>query len=76
MIVGLLSEEVVALSNAPAQEWLDPYRSLAAREYRRDVGANVARLAQLGAHALTARPNELDRKVLGHYSLLRAQRRI
>jgi uncharacterized protein (DUF58 family) len=76
MIVGLLSEEVVALSNAPAEDWLDPYRSLAAREYRRDVGANVARLAQLGAFAVTARPAELDRKVLGNYSLLRAQRRI
>jgi uncharacterized protein (DUF58 family) len=75
-IVGLLGEEVVELGAAPAATWLDPYRGLAAREYRRDVDANVARLARLGAHALAARPKELDRRVLGHYALLRAQRRI
>jgi len=51
-------------------------RALAAREYRREVGANVARLGQLGAYALTARARELDSRVLETYSRLRAQRRI
>jgi uncharacterized protein (DUF58 family) len=76
MIVGLLGEEVLALAESRASDWLDPYRALAARDYRRHVEANVARLTQLGAHALVARPSELDRRVLSHYRLLRAQRRI
>ena len=76
LIVGLLSEDVVTLSGQAAESWLDPYRSFAAREYRRGVDQNVARLTRLGAHALVARPVELDRKVFGTYALLRAQRRI
>jgi len=76
LIVGLTSEGVVDLAARPARHWLDPYRSFAAREFRRDVAANVARLARLGAYALAARPHELDRRVLDNYALLRAQRRI
>jgi uncharacterized protein (DUF58 family) len=76
LIVGLLSEDVVTLSDQPGEGWLDPYRSFAAREYRRAVNHNIARLTRLGAHALVARPQELDRKVFATYALLRAQRRI
>lgn len=76
MIVGLVGEEMIALASIRARDWLDPYRSFAAREYHGQINANVSRLAQLGAHAMAARPSELDRKVLDHYRLLRAQRRI
>jgi uncharacterized protein (DUF58 family) len=76
LIVGVVSEEVVSLAERAADDWLDPYRGLAAREYQRHVGANVARLGQLGAYAMTARARELDRKVLETYRRLRAQRRI
>lgn len=76
LVVGILGDDVIELADRPAREWLDPYRSLAAREYEHDVAASVARLTQLGAQALTARPRELDRKVLARYDLLRAQRRI
>jgi uncharacterized protein (DUF58 family) len=76
LIVGLLSGEVVELAERAADDWLDPYRSLAAREYQKHVGANIARLGQLGAYAMTARARELDRKVLDTYRQLRAQRRI
>lgn len=76
LIVGLMSEDVVALSDLEAKDWLDPYRSLAGREYRRQIERSVARLAQLGAEAVTARPAELDRRVLAQYGLLRRQRRI
>jgi uncharacterized protein (DUF58 family) len=76
LVVGIMGKDVVDLAEESATGWLDPYRSLAARDYRRNVAASVARLAQLGAHALTARPGELDRKVLARYQLLRAQRRI
>jgi uncharacterized protein (DUF58 family) len=76
LVVGLVSEDVIELANLEAKTWLDPYRSLAGREYRRHVKASIARLAQLGAQALAARPRELDRRVLGQYDLLRRQRRV
>jgi uncharacterized protein (DUF58 family) len=76
LIAGIVSDEVFELAERAADDWLDPYRSLAAREYHRQVGANVARLGQLGAYALTARARELDAKVLDTYGRLRAQRRI
>jgi hypothetical protein len=76
MIVGVSSEDVIELAGRAADDWLDPYRSLAAREYQKHVAANIARLGQLGAYAMTARARELDRKVLDTYRRLRAQRRI
>ena len=76
LVVGLLGEEAGALAEREAADWLDPYRALAARDYGRHLRANVARLTQLGAHALVARPREADARVLEHYRTLRAQRRI
>lgn len=76
MMVGLLGGEITSLGGAAARNWLDPYRGLAARSYERQVNANAARLTELGALALTARPEELDAKVLGQYRRLRTQHRI
>jgi len=76
MMIGLLGAEVATLADGEARDWLDPYRSLAARGYARQVRANIARLGALGALAMTARAEELDRKVLGTYRLLRAQHRV
>jgi len=76
LMIGLLGAEVAALADGEAHDWLDPYRGLAARAYARQVRANIARLGALGALAMTARPEELDRKVLGQYRLLRAQHRV
>ena len=76
MMIGLLGGEVWSLLEGEAAERLDPYRSLAARAYVRQVRGNIARLGPLGALAMTARPEELDRKVLTQYGLLRAQHRI
>jgi uncharacterized protein (DUF58 family) len=76
LMIGLLGAEVSSLADAEAREWVDPYRGLAARAYARQVRANIARLGELGALAMTARPEELDRKVLGQYRLLRAQHRV
>jgi uncharacterized protein (DUF58 family) len=76
LVVGLLSEEVIELAARRAREWLDPYRAFAARDYRRGIGANVARLGRLGAYAMTARPSELDAKVLDTYRQLRGRHRI
>ncbi len=76
IVAGVMGGEVVALGNAPAVAALDPYRSLAAVEYQRDVAANLARLRRLGAAALVARPDDLVAQVLRHYRLLRQQRRV
>lgn len=76
MMVGLLGGEIAELATAKARDWLGPYRGLAARSYERQVKANVARLGALGALALVARPDELDRKVLEHYRRLRLQHRV
>ncbi len=76
MIVGLVGSEIAALADVEARDWLDPYRALAAFGSRRQLTANVARLTELGALALTARPAELDGIVLERYRQLRATRRI
>lgn len=76
LMVGLLGSEISSLGRSAARSWLDPYRGLAARSYERQVKANAARLAELGALALTARPEELDAKVLRQYRRLRMQHRI
>jgi uncharacterized protein (DUF58 family) len=76
LIVGISSEEIGELARRRARDWLDPYRGLAAREYRSAIAANVDRLGRLGAYALTARPSEAEARVLEVYRLLRAQRRV
>jgi uncharacterized protein (DUF58 family) len=67
---------IAALPSAAAADTLDPYRALAASEYHDTLAANVRALRALGAAALTARPDQLDRAVLGAYQRFRRQRRI
>jgi uncharacterized protein (DUF58 family) len=76
MMVGLVSADASDLALRRASGWLDPYLGIAARDYRRHLDANVARLTGLGAVAMTAHPADLDRKVLGRYRALRSQHRI
>lgn len=76
LIVGPLSDEVAALAERPARDWLHPYQSLAAQSYRQDLESGSAGLAAMGAIALTARPAELETRVLGQYDRLRARHRI
>src|SRR4030095_12254990 len=44
LVVGVVSDDVIELGERAADDWLDPYRAFAAREYQRHVSANVARL--------------------------------
>ena len=67
---------ITALPTAAAADTLDPYRALAATEYHDTLAANVRALRALGAAALTARPDQLDRAVLEAYQRFRRQRRI
>lgn len=76
VIVGIQSDEVAAIADGTASSWFDPYKSLAAREYNMSVDLNVARLRRMGAYAITARPRELDERVISLYEQLRSKRLI
>jgi uncharacterized protein (DUF58 family) len=73
-VAGLSSAAVEAMSQAPATHWLDPYRALAAQEYRIGLERKVRTLNALGAPALVARPEQLERAVFAAYENLRRRR--
>ena len=74
-IAGLSSAAAQTMALAPAQHWLDPYRSLAAQEYCVGLDRKVRALNALGAPALVARPEHLERAVLAAYANFRRRRR-
>ncbi len=74
-VAALSSAEAETLARAPAREWLDPYRVLAAQEYCTGQARKVRALNALGAPALVARPEQLERAVLESYANFRQQRR-
>jgi uncharacterized protein (DUF58 family) len=75
-IAGLASAEVETLSTATPRDWLDPYVSLAAQEYRSRLERNTRALRALGAPALLARPAQLERAVFDAYARFRRERRV
>ena len=76
LIAGLSSPEAEALSHAEAHTWLDPYESLAAQDYCARLERNARALRALGAPALLARPDRLERAVFNAYNDFRRRRRI
>jgi uncharacterized protein (DUF58 family) len=76
LIAGLSSPEAEQLSHAPAHSWLDPYESLAAQEYCMRLERNVRALRALGAPAVLARPDQIERAVFDAYASFRQRRRI
>jgi uncharacterized protein (DUF58 family) len=74
-IAGISSQAAEALMRAPATDWLDPYRSLAAQEYCMSLERKVLALNAMGAPALVARPAQLEHAVLAAYLKFRRQRR-
>jgi len=76
LIAGLASPEAEHLSHAEARSWLDPYESLAAQEYCARLERNVRALRALGAPAVLARPDHLERAVFDAYAEFRQRRRV
>ena len=76
LIAGLSSPQAEALSHAAARGWLDPYESLAAQEYCLRLQRNAAALRALGAPAVLASPDRLERAVFDAYSEFRQRRRV
>ncbi|HEX3397254.1 MAG TPA: DUF58 domain-containing protein [Steroidobacteraceae bacterium] len=74
-VAGLSSAAVESLARAPARQWLDPYRSLAAQEYCIGLERKVRALNALGAPALVARPEQLERAVFAAYASFQRLRR-
>jgi uncharacterized protein (DUF58 family) len=76
LIAGLQSPAVEDLAAATARSWLDPYHGLAAEEYRLRLQRNILALHSLGAPALAAHPDQLEKAVLAAYEGFRARRRV
>jgi uncharacterized protein (DUF58 family) len=74
-VAGLSSAAAEAMSNAPPQNWLDPYRALAAQEYCIGLQRKVRALNAMGAPALAARPEQLEGAVFAAYERFSRQRR-
>jgi uncharacterized protein (DUF58 family) len=74
-VAGLSSAAAESLARAPARQWLDPYRSLAAQEYCVGLERKVRALNALGAPALVARPEQLEHAVFAAYANFQRQRR-
>lgn len=75
-VAGLESARIAALPRAGASEPLGAYRALAAVDYCDALASNVRMLRALGAAALTARPERLDRAVFEAYLEFRRRRRV
>jgi uncharacterized protein (DUF58 family) len=74
-VAGLSSAAAEAMSHAPARQWLDPYRTLAAQEYCIGLERKVRALNALGAPTLVARPEQLEHAVFAAYENFRRRRR-
>jgi uncharacterized protein (DUF58 family) len=74
-VAGLSSAAVESMARAPARQWLDPYRSLAAQEYGIGLERKVRALNALGAPALVAKPEQLEHAVFAAYANFQRQRR-
>jgi uncharacterized protein (DUF58 family) len=74
-IAGLSSAAAESMAQAPAHQWLDPYRSLAAQEYCIGLERKVRALKALGAPALVAKPEQLEHAVFAAYADFRRRRR-
>ncbi len=75
-VAGFESARVEGLARAAVGEPLGAYRALAAVEYQNTLAASVRALRSLGAAALTARPEHLERAVFESYAQFRERRRV
>jgi uncharacterized protein (DUF58 family) len=74
-VAGLSSAAAELMARAPARQWLDPYRALAAQEYCVGLERKVSALNALGAPALVAKPEQLEHAVFAAYANFRRRRR-
>jgi uncharacterized protein (DUF58 family) len=76
IVAGVSAPEIDAMATAEARRWLDPYTSLAAREWQARTRAQLASLRKSGTPVIAARPTELEAAILDYYTKLRRERRV
>jgi uncharacterized protein (DUF58 family) len=74
-VAALSSAEAESMARASANQWLDPYRALAAQEYCVGLERKARALNALGAPALVAKPDRLEHAVFAAYANFRRRRR-
>jgi uncharacterized protein (DUF58 family) len=75
-VVGLGSAALDAFAREPGEDWLDPYRTLAAEEGRVHRRRSLEALAAGGVRAIVTAPAGLERAVFDAYARLRRQRSV
>jgi uncharacterized protein (DUF58 family) len=76
VVAGIHSPQICALAGREAQDWLDPWISLAAQEHEARSQSQRSLLRRLGAPVIAATQEQLEPKVLAEYESLRRSRRI
>ncbi len=76
VIAAVQNTEVAELATRPARNWLDPWVSLAARDYEARADTRRALLRRLGAPVVSAREELLEQAVITQYEVLRRTRRV
>ena len=66
-VAGISSPAAERLGESAGEDWLDPYRSLAAQEYCIGLERKVRSLNAMGAPAVAARPEALEKAVFSAY---------
>jgi uncharacterized protein (DUF58 family) len=74
-VAALSSAAAESLAQAPARQWLDPYRALAAQEYCMGLERKARALNALGAPTVVAKPEQLEHAVFAAYANFRRRRR-
>ena len=76
LVASLVDSDVRELLGKRCEQWLDPYRRLAALEYTRSQRATALNLTRLGAEVVLSAPRDLDSKVMQRYRHLRQRQRV
>jgi uncharacterized protein (DUF58 family) len=76
VVAGIHGQEISELARAEAQDWRDPWISLAAQEHESRAQTQRELLRRLGAPVIAASEELLERRVLAEYESLRRSRRV
>ena len=76
IVVDLESVAVEQLEDAEPREWLDPWVTLAAQEFRDQQRLNVRRLSQLGCQVALVRPATAEERVARLYASIKRRRQL
>jgi hypothetical protein len=76
LVASLVDSDVQAIREHHCEEWLDPYRRLAAQEYTYAQRAAALNLKRLGAEVVLSGPRDLDSRIMQRYRYLWQRRRV